>query len=929
MFSFLEGPVLRLNAHYRLKNDISIFEDSMSGPTISDNDLLGPLTEMLMFLCVKLATQFASGWDYKVSDNKNSVSLFKLQVLPKVGAVVKHSIVVDYRKKVSVTVSGKIMSLTSFDWIESSTLKTWGDLRRIMEHLNEENEMESSADETIHQCIESLKSIEFDDSKKQKKKEIIVDQLRNLNVATSRSRYSITTLLAALTLRNISTACYIVMSKFFTLPTVQKLRTMSAGFNVMDNAVYFTDLAKKLPFLQRICTISIDEIYMTEAMDYKNGKLHGFAEVRRLLMFFSSFFQFVFFLTLQITKDDKEKKLAKTCYCIMIETIFGKYREMVEMIPCAGVSAPQLGERLLKCIEFLQKLGFVIVCISADNNRINQSLFRILTSVSGGILNESFPNPNRLGETIFVIFDAVHIFKNIRNNWFCLKNLLKRFRFPNFTDFTAPLKTANLGDVRKLFRSCADAILVNSFKLSYKVLWLTAFEKQKLYLVDQLFHRSTIAALRGQESNETADFMDIIRCWWDLMNCRSKNAGRRRGNNWLKPFTRDTYQTDPRIDFLRRMTAWLDEWHTNPETVGQRLTDDTYKALRQSTVVTARFIPYVFEKFDPNYLLTAKLQTDPLERCFGVFRQMLGGGYRMRRFQILECAKKKRIRDHLKRLNLPDQPINIEVTEINDADLGPMTNEDELRSFLPILDVDVGDNYPISEDAMNYVSGSCANLVKRKIFADNDCETCYLVFTTGEKNGLDGSPYQAEMQRGGLLMPNERATTLTVIASKLASELYANNSFSPAFLKSANQKKILEGLMWQIVGAEYHEHECLTCGKSYDWLLKNYLSSLCNTVLRGLSKLITTQHDLQKEKERIEKQRMEKIRKEMKSAKEAAKDNETELQQLNLDDSIASLNIVDDEIIIQAPKRQRRHNQQATTPATSHHTRKTRIFNNQ
>jgi hypothetical protein len=75
---------------------------------------------------------------------------------------------------------------------------------------------------------------------------------------------------------------------------------------------------------------------------------------------------------------------------------------MVGNIPFAGVDA--------------KTLGFTVISISADNNRSIMSLFKILSSVTGGIDGESFPNPGHDGETIFLFYDAVLIIKNIRNN---------------------------------------------------------------------------------------------------------------------------------------------------------------------------------------------------------------------------------------------------------------------------------------------------------------------------------------------------------------------------------------------------------------------------------------------------------------------------------------------------------------------------------
>lgn len=197
----------RLNHYYRLKDDISIFTDPESGPKIADDDFIGPLSQMLLFFSLKLSVQLASGWQYNVADDEKSVCLFVLQFLPKLGVTVKHSIVIDYRKKVSVTVAGKVKSLSNFNWLPCASLKKWKDLEQIMQQLSHGIELHNDAEDTIKHCVERLEEIVFDDDKKEKKKEIIVDQLKNLKNSEARhNRYTITSLLAAFQLRNISTA---------------------------------------------------------------------------------------------------------------------------------------------------------------------------------------------------------------------------------------------------------------------------------------------------------------------------------------------------------------------------------------------------------------------------------------------------------------------------------------------------------------------------------------------------------------------------------------------------------------------------------------------------------------------------------------------------------------------------------------------------
>lgn len=60
-------------------------------------------------------------------------------------------------------------------------------------------------------------------------------------------------------------------------------------------------------------------------------------------------------------------------------------------------------------IHFLQEIGFRVLTIITDNNRINQNLFKMLL----GDQKSSFKNPKYENEQIFLMFDPVHIFKTL------------------------------------------------------------------------------------------------------------------------------------------------------------------------------------------------------------------------------------------------------------------------------------------------------------------------------------------------------------------------------------------------------------------------------------------------------------------------------------------------------------------------------------
>jgi hypothetical protein len=77
--------------------------------------------------------------------------------------------------------------------------------------------------------------------------------------------------------------------------------------------------------------------------------------------------------------------------------------------------------------------GYHIVCILSDNYSVNKKSFEKL---SGGDGKYCIKNPILEDEKhyLFLAFDSVHIFKNIRNNWLNQNDSEQTFIFPDFPD---------------------------------------------------------------------------------------------------------------------------------------------------------------------------------------------------------------------------------------------------------------------------------------------------------------------------------------------------------------------------------------------------------------------------------------------------------------------------------------------------------------
>lgn len=279
---------------------------------------------------------------------------------------------------------------------------------------------------------------------------------------------------------------------------------------------------------------------------------------------------------------------------------------MVKLVPVTNCDALELRDMLMEVVNFLQTMNFTVLVVLTDNNRINQKMFRLLSSN-----NNWFPNPMNTKAKIFLKFDSVHIQKCWRNNWTDQKNDLVAFRFPLMEAMEKGKATifeeASFKKLRKHFLNNSDKLLTKGYRLTYKCLYPNNFDKQNVKLIDQLLHESTIASLKDDDSfNGIVCMLEYMKKWWDIHNVKTKFNGIKKRKPNSEPFYRATYSNDERLRWLKSFVVWLKEWNNHEMGKNAKLTNDTYNALLQSTECTVEIINYIFETFNVDYILTGK-----------------------------------------------------------------------------------------------------------------------------------------------------------------------------------------------------------------------------------------------------------------------------------------------------------------------------------
>lgn len=207
--------------------------------------------------------------------------------------------------------------------------------------------------------------------------------------------------------------------------------------------------------------------------------------------------------------------------------------------------------------------------------------------------------------------------------------------------------------------------------------------------------------------------------------------------------------------------------------------------------------------------------------------------------------------------------------------------------------------FDVDEESLCHVAGYCVSAVSKYCYRTSGCRECVSRFAEGEKGALTGSAYQNHLQRGGLFVPNELSKVIAKYGLCLLNQLCDSPKFKNDFLRCQNQKKVLTFLIQLVIEDLIEpEDECLECGKPLLTLLRVFISSLTNTLLKAKGNLFNNQLELEKEKERIQRQGKAQVAKKKKAEK--------------LESSS------------QAPAKVQKTSGKAPVP---HHARKTQIFN--
>ncbi len=188
--------------------------------------------------------------------------------------------------------------------------------------------------------------------------------------------------------------------KILILPSEETLRklTKHVGVTSDDSDGYLKLRFSKLEEDAKDCTMLIDEVYVAKRVEFSAPE--G-----------------------QITGLTPGHSAAGTVLCFMVNSVRGKYKDVVGFYPVNALNAEKLNEAFLDVMKRLCLIGFRIFVVITDNLSVNRRFFQQF--LGGGQLKTCVQNPVN-GEPLFLVFDPTHNFKNIYNNF----QRKKTFSFP-------------------------------------------------------------------------------------------------------------------------------------------------------------------------------------------------------------------------------------------------------------------------------------------------------------------------------------------------------------------------------------------------------------------------------------------------------------------------------------------------------------------
>ena len=170
-------------------------------------------------------------------------------------------------------------------------------------------------------------------------------------------------------------------------------------------------------------------------------------------------------------------------HTLVIEVVchFGGPKYILRIYPVAKLDSDQIKEVLLEALVAVTNAGGTIISYVGDNCKTNVAVYGKLGGPGKAFINA-------INSRIFLVFDYVHSFKNVRNNWITVPD--KEFCFIK----EGKTYVARWKDIEALFEEDRRNH-IHLTEITYTAVYPKPLQRQSVPFVFQIFHDKTVAAL--------------------------------------------------------------------------------------------------------------------------------------------------------------------------------------------------------------------------------------------------------------------------------------------------------------------------------------------------------------------------------------------------------------------------------------------------
>ena len=712
--------------------------------------------------------------DIRKLKGENKLTLYSLEENEAGRPSVKYSLVIFEDLKVSMWSNEvKVPQYKIKDLCKNEKVVLSSNVLEILvrlKNMSEERKKVATPKDTIEYCSKLLTEIipELDESTG--RKILFVKEQLSLSIVVPHARrYSPDLLTCCVLWENTSPALFKLIHNegVLTTPHPKYVKSLSRPFKVdtgmtETNKKYLETRISNLSDQQKVVNLMVDEVYTSKRVEYVGGTYYGY----------------------------ENQTVSKTILSFMVKSLGGKYMDMACLIPVDKMDADILNSIWRNVLKELTEIGFDVVCNNLDGHSANRKFYKEL--LCKGNLETSIPHPFKDNSMIYILFDRVHCFKCMYNNFINKR----KFICP---DWDGEKVAPDVNHIEKLQNLEMGKPLKYAHKLNDKVLHPMPIEKTNVKLADALFHESTIAGLDHYskhgypEFKDTAIFLRIVRTWWNISNVKGLHAEQRNRDpvrNAIVNF--DDWQDFGGLEYMQKFANWIKKWQEMKERK-TGLSHETFMTVQHTSLGLIAVCLCLLDEKGFKFVLLGFIDSDPIERRFGWYRQLCGANYFLSVRQFLEAEKKIRLQSLIKFTKLSFK----EACEVLKSAQNPDDTLKEAKDLLAMIGFDFTIEFKldVEQGILYYVAGYCARGEAMRL----KCESCLClfakskespVFVLSEDLGDKRDEFLNMVNRGGLYTPSDAMYICTVYAYQLFMKIMDGGEIQKKFLSFQCQRSV-------------------------------------------------------------------------------------------------------------------------------------------